>query len=191
VTGAVFTANDHPITVVQLPGSPGTIAIGPTTLSVGGPATTIDAHVVSVEYNRIVADGTAVQLSTILSDPTHSQDPVAEAEFDANGLSATALQIPGSPGIMIVGSSTLSIGGPAVTIDGKLVSLNPGGVVVGDATIQLSTVPARQAVFTLMGHPITTFQFLESPSTVAIGPHYTFHWRTRYHNQRPASQPRS
>ncbi|KAI9865358.1 MAG: hypothetical protein M1813_002247 [Trichoglossum hirsutum] len=169
VTGAVFTASDHPITAVQLPGSSGTIAIGPTTLSVGGPAATIDGHVVSAEYNGIVVDGTAVQLSTILSDPIHTQGPVAEAGFNANGLSATALQIPGSPGIVVIGSSTLYVGGPAVTIDGKLVSLNPNGMVIGDVTIQLSTVPASQAVFTLMGHPITAFQLLGSPGTVTIG----------------------
>ncbi|KAL9077053.1 MAG: hypothetical protein Q9157_003501 [Trypethelium eluteriae] len=119
--------------------SNGDMVIGTQTLSVGGPALTIDGHVFSDGPNGVVIDGSRTASWAPFSG-------IAEEEVrvtGADGKVLTAVEESGHPGTVVMdGSITLSVGGPAITVDGEVVSLAPGGLVVnGSVTKAFSNAP--------------------------------------------------
>lgn len=142
---ATFTVSGTPYTAYQLASSTGIILIASPsatrTLSIGGPAATINGQVVSAAASGLVLE----RPSTTSTVTNHVVD---EATFTAGGRTHTVVAIPGAAGagaavtaVVFDGSRTLELGGPAVTVDGETVSLGSAGVVVGGSvTASLSKV---------------------------------------------------
>ncbi|GME27547.1 hypothetical protein GTA08_BOTSDO02055 [Neofusicoccum parvum] len=112
--GAAHTASE---------GANGAVVIDGTTLTPGGPAATISGTVVSAAADGLVVGGRTVAYS----GPAATEALVTAA--DGAVLTATRL----ADGTVRVGGQVLSVGGPAVTVDGVVLSLGPQGVVMGTA----------------------------------------------------------
>ncbi|KAK6388661.1 hypothetical protein LTR65_007334 [Meristemomyces frigidus] len=136
-TEAVFTINNNPITATEL--ANGEAVIGSRTLSVGGPAVTIGSHVISEGSSGIVVDGTSLatfSLTVLSAGPSETA-----AVFAIDGTLVTATEL--SNGDAVIQGQTLSVGGPAVTIDGEIVSqISSGLLVAGTSTVGFSTTQA-------------------------------------------------
>ncbi|OQO06490.1 hypothetical protein B0A48_08273 [Cryoendolithus antarcticus] len=123
----VVTLNSAAFTV-SAPSALGAAVVNGVTLSAGGPATRIDGQLVSATSGGVVVDGQTVSLAPQVT-------PGAAVLFTAtNGQSITASQ-GSATGLVIVGGSTLSVGGAAVTISGQVISAATGGVVVDGSTV--------------------------------------------------------
>lgn len=116
VAGQTFTPN------------PSAFPIAGTTISAGGPAVTVDGTIISLGQSGGLAIGSStVDLSASLYNSVGQAYTVAGQVFTPN---PTAFPIAGT---------TISAGGPAATIDGTVISLEPSGtLVIGSSTIPLS-----------------------------------------------------
>lgn len=139
--GAVIKVVDTTYTVTECPAG---AAIGTTTITADGPASTINGVEVTVAAHCscvIVGGSTAVfsiiTVTNAAAAGTVTAAPSQEAVITLAGDSsaATAYNVPGSTGLAVIDSVTLSQGGSAQTLgDGKVVSLASEGVVVQDAS---------------------------------------------------------
>ncbi|KAK5727472.1 hypothetical protein LTR15_003368 [Elasticomyces elasticus] len=122
---AVVTLGGQTLTAIQgSSGSTNVVEVAGTTLSVGGSAATISGQVISAASNGIVVGSQTV---------AYSAGGQSSAVFTASGSAFTAVE--GSdPGVVVVDGTTLSVGGPAQTVDGVVLSAASGGVVVGGST---------------------------------------------------------
>ncbi|KAK5685572.1 hypothetical protein LTS10_003653 [Elasticomyces elasticus] len=122
---AVINLGGQTLTAIQGSGtSTNVVGIADTTLSVGGAAATISGQVVSAASSGIVVGSQTVAYST---------DGQPSAVFTASGSSFTAVE--GSDlGVVVVDGTTLSVGGPAQTVDGVVLSAATNGMVVGGST---------------------------------------------------------
>ncbi|KAK4962051.1 hypothetical protein LTR10_002548 [Elasticomyces elasticus] len=122
---AVVTLGGQTLTAIQgSSGSTNVVEVAGTTLSVGGSAATISGQVISAASNGIVVGSQTVAYSTGMQP---------SAVFTASGSAFTAVE--GSElGVVVVDGTTLSVGGPAQTVDGVVLSAATGGVVVGGST---------------------------------------------------------
>ncbi|KAK6442332.1 hypothetical protein LTR95_001435 [Oleoguttula sp. CCFEE 5521] len=149
----VVTFNSAAFTV-SAPSALGAAVVNGVTVSAGAPATRINSQLVSVISGGVVVDGQSVSLA--------AQSTVAAVGvFTAtNGQPVTALQ--GSvAGVVVVGGSTLSVGGAAATISGQIISAGTGGVVVDGRTVSFAaqTTPGAAAIFTATnGQSVTAAQ---------------------------------
>ncbi|KAF2236548.1 hypothetical protein EV356DRAFT_530829, partial [Viridothelium virens] len=149
--------------------SSGKVVLGSITLMPGGPAQTLSGKVVSAASSGIVIDGTTQSFST----PAPVIDGItaaSEASFTIAGHSYTALEVAGRQGEIVVpganpGSSiTLSVGGPAATISGQVISAASTGLVVGSQTVPyVSAIPTSdplevEAPFSVGGSSFTAFE---------------------------------
>ncbi|KAL9087855.1 MAG: hypothetical protein Q9165_006417 [Trypethelium subeluteriae] len=149
--------------------SSGNVVLGSITLTPGGPAQTLSGEVVSAALSGIVIDGTTQSFST----PPPVIDGItaaSEASFTVAGHSYTALEVADHKGEIVVpganlGSSiTLSVGGPAATISGQVISAASTGLVVGSQTVPyVSAIPTSdplevEAPFTAGGSSFTAFE---------------------------------
>lgn len=98
----------------------GAVIVGSTTLSAGGAAITTFEHTYSVASGGLIRDGTMI--------PTNA--PSAAKDSDP-------LSVIGN-GIVIVGSTILTAGGPAITTLGHTISVASSGVVRDGTTIPVS-----------------------------------------------------
>ncbi|KAL9056872.1 MAG: hypothetical protein Q9162_002643 [Coniocarpon cinnabarinum] len=121
--------------------------IGGRTLEAGGPASTISGHVVSLASNgAVIVDSTRTLMP---SGAPLTRKPLA-ATFSVNGvpgsLTASSIMITGPDGKLtsadVIGSQTLTAGGPQAVISGHTVSLASDGRLIVDGT---STIPAATA----------------------------------------------
>ncbi|KAI9686823.1 MAG: hypothetical protein M1820_010543 [Bogoriella megaspora] len=118
------------------------IVIAGSTLSAGGAPATISGHVVSVANSGLAVDGNVVPFSA----PTPINAPHAIFTLDGQTYNAP------SGSSVVLGSLTLSAGGPAATISGHVVSIAPSGVVLDGSLSAYSGTPASietGAIFTL------------------------------------------
>ena len=119
VAGQVFTPN------------PIAFSIDGTTLSAGGPAVTISNTVINPSPNEALGKGSSI---TFLPDTSFKRGyTIAGETFTPN------------PSSFIIGSATISAGGPVATIDGTPIRLLPSGtLILGSGTITLlpSQVPS-------------------------------------------------
>ncbi|GAB7356186.1 hypothetical protein MBLNU459_g6773t2 [Dothideomycetes sp. NU459] len=129
------------------------IVIQGTTLHPGGPAMTIAGQVISDASTGLVIGGT----QTIPFGASATGVGVRQSLGAILTLSTSVIQayeVPGNSDEVVVQGETLSIGGPAATIDGVEVSDAPGGIVLGTTkTVPISKIPvgtsqASQLVFT-------------------------------------------
>ena len=139
---AIFTIGGSTHTATAVPGSSGLVAIDGTTLSVGGPAVTIDGQVVSEGSSGLVIGGT----TTAAFSAVGSQQSNIDAIVTVGSSVYTATSVPGSNGVVVIDGTTLSIGGPVATINGRIVSEDSSGIVVGGTTT---------AAFSTIIHPST------------------------------------
>ncbi|KAI7239685.1 hypothetical protein KC330_g1793 [Hortaea werneckii] len=104
------------------------------TLSAGGPAKTLDdGHVVSTAEGGLLIDST----SSLLIPHGATAAPSAQSKptlVTIAGSEFTVSAVPSRPSEMVIGSHTLSAGGPAATINGGIISQASEGVIVADGT---------------------------------------------------------
>jgi len=152
-SGAVFTMNGQTYSAYE---DGGNLVLGSDTLSIGGPAITFDGHVFSAAPSGLVMDGT-----TMIPTSACSTDNVVqglEAVFTAGGHTFTAERVPQYSNVIEIGSQSLTVGGPAQTIGGGLMSAGTSGIVVnGTSTAAYSTMRA-EAVITANGRVMTAFE---------------------------------
>jgi hypothetical protein len=126
---AVFTANGHAFTAV--PGSnSGVAVVDGTTLSVGGQAVTVQGATISAASNGVVVDG-----STINYEDASFTASSAVLTLGSNIATASAI---GSD-VFVIGTVTLTAGGPDATISGHTVSAASTGVVIDGSSSSTST----------------------------------------------------
>ena len=133
---AIFAIGGQAYTAIASSGNGKIVTIGSFTFSVGGPPATISGQLISLGENGVVVGSTTVPLRTLASGG--ASPTISAAIFTIGGQAYTALTSPGSGYSIIIGSSTLSVGGPPVTISGEVISLDPSGVVLGTSTISFS-----------------------------------------------------
>lgn len=145
VSQAVVIAGSQ--TITAQPGS--SLVIGSSTLSVGGgDATLANGQTISLASNGVVVDGTTQAYSAA----TDAGASIASQAVVTAG-SETVTARPGSS--LVLGSSTLSIGGGAATLaNGQVVSLASNGVVV-DGTTQAYSAAANAGATPTSGAVIT------------------------------------
>ena len=159
ISGAVVTLGGSTFTA-SATGS-NEFVIGSQTISEGGPAATVNGQVVSVGSGDIIVGDSTIAIST-LSQGSAAGPAQAVFTIGSNVYTETA----GSN--LVIGSETLSIGGPAATVSGEVVSLAPNGVILSHASSSLSTSPPQTTsgvVFTLLHSTITDIE----GSTLVIG----------------------
>lgn len=135
----------------------GTLAVGFTTLTAGGPAATVGGQVVSLGTAGVVIDG-----STVASGPTGA----AKAVFTVDGNVYTATQ---GASTVVVEGQTLTVGGQAVVVDGETLSLGPSGVVADGSTASFEAGLATTADVALVSVGGSEYTFKEGETTLVIG----------------------
>ncbi|KAL9078638.1 MAG: hypothetical protein Q9157_002437 [Trypethelium eluteriae] len=161
--GAIFTLDNG----LYSASSGQALTIGSATLTAGAPAQTISDHVVSLGSAGVVVDGNTVPYSEI---PASGSPP----DFTLNGGVYTA-PLPGQP--LVVGSMTLTSGGPAATLsNGEVVSVGSAGVIIGSSTVPFYTGPgsgASPSTFSVDGHvytaPASGQSLVIGDETVSLG----------------------
>ena len=139
---AVFTLGGNTYTAHA--GQP--LSIGSTTIFPNGPGSTIDGQ-------RISINNAGVQVGNALF--SFSTSAIASFTIGSHAYTATS----GQP--LIVGTATITSGGPAATISGHIISLAPSSVLVDGKTIAYSSAPtllftvSEEAVFTISSTPYT------------------------------------
>lgn len=115
VAGQTFTPN------------PTAFSIAGTTISVGGPAVTIAGTIISLQPSgTLIVGSSTIPLLATSTPPPENVLSIAGQTFTPN---PTAFSIAGTK---------ISAGGPAVTVDGTMISLQPSGtLIVGSSTIPL------------------------------------------------------
>jgi hypothetical protein len=140
--GAVISAAGAAITAIGKGSDGRAIVIDGQVLSIGGSALTINGKTFSAAPGGLLVDGTATLALTALPQATY---PSSSVLITINGHVYTAYRA--SPTSFVVGSVTVFIGGPPVTIDGQKISLAENGLVVGDSTIiTLNAQPTNSSV---------------------------------------------
>ena len=127
---AIFAINGQTLTLH--PQQPLTLASK--TLSPGSPALTLSNNrIISLASLGVVIGGSTISFSFTPTSSSHNPTGQTEVYIPItllNGRVETAFQIAGHPGAVLLGTQTLSVGGPAATV-GELVSVAAGGVVLG------------------------------------------------------------
>ncbi|KAK5699498.1 hypothetical protein LTR97_005626 [Elasticomyces elasticus] len=132
---AVLSAGIVSLTAYQDPSQTEIAIISSTTLSVGGPALTLsDSYVVSIAPDGL-ADATHTARFTTIAI-------VADvATVSAQGMTYTVVGGPGHSDAVVMGGTTLSVGGSALTLsDGSKVSLRSSGLVEESTTLAIATM---------------------------------------------------
>ena len=122
------------ITGSLVPNHVGEWAVDGHTLFVGGPAIVLDRETVSAAPQGLVvvdSSRTTTIKPSVTSAPTVMQEIVFTG---ANGILVTAYEEAGASRIVIVDGKSLSVGGPAITMNGESISDGPAGLVVGYGT---------------------------------------------------------
>ena len=124
VAGQTITAN------------PSAFTIADTTISAGGTAVKINGTTVSLDKNgELEIDGSPISLPT----PSHIYPAVA---YTVAGQTFTP-----NPSAFSIAGTRISVGGPAATVDGTVISLEPSGtLIIGSSTIPLLTSPVSSDV---------------------------------------------
>ena len=139
------------LTLTQAPNDANAYVVAGTTLLPGSPA----AIVSGTSYSLASSGALVVGTSTM---PLATAGAVAGQIIAPNALWAGKVPFTPLPGgSAIVGSSTLSLPGPAITSSGSVLSLASGGLVVGSSTYAFATPASKPtASLTTQEVPITT-----------------------------------
>jgi hypothetical protein len=148
--------------------SSGVVKIGTTKLTPGGSAATLDdGSVVSADSEGIKLGSSFVKYSTVAPASVAGPNVIV---FMVGTKTVTASCPPGSTNQAVIGSITLTAGGPVQTLqDGSRVSLASGGAIVVDGTSAAAiATPASAVVFTVNGNTVTAYQAADVSSVATI-----------------------
>jgi hypothetical protein len=148
--------------------SSGIVKIGSTKLTPGGSAATLDdGSVVSADSEGIKVGSTIVRYSTVAPASVAGPNVVV---FNVGTKSVTASSPQGSTNQAIIGSITLTAGGPVQTLeDGSRASLASGGAIFVDGTSAAAiATPVSAVVFTVNGNAVTAYQAADVSSVATI-----------------------
>ena len=110
--------------------NPSTFSIAGPTISAGGPVITVDGTVVSLGQSGAMAIG-----SSTFDLPPPSYTP--SKAYTVAGQTFTP-----NPSAFPIAETIISAGGPAATVEGTIISLQPSGtLLIGSSTIALLTTP--------------------------------------------------
>ena len=150
--GAILTFGSSSYTALEDSARDGTVFIGSQALSVGGNAITMDGYVVSYGSRGLVIDSSStIALTTPLAaDPAAGMEATATISFNLGTQRATAFEE--NNGNVVIGTQTLSVGGPAIKIDGHVVTFGDSGLLVDSSSMipleSLVTVVPEMAIKT-------------------------------------------
>ncbi|KAK4561429.1 hypothetical protein LTR86_004747 [Recurvomyces mirabilis] len=157
---AVITLGSQTVTAYRPADTSNVVAVGGTTLTVGGEAKTVRGAVVSAGTNGLSADGRVVPFSTVVAaDPTqrtaHTSggshvETMVQAILTAAGQTITAYRVSTFPDAVAIDGTTLSVGGSALTLSGHTYSAQSSGI-VEDGTLAAwsTTIVTAQSSQTL------------------------------------------
>ncbi|KAI9690355.1 MAG: hypothetical protein M1822_009317 [Bathelium mastoideum] len=153
---ATFTdPSGHVHTVLEEPGHGQTAVMdGSITLTAGGPATVISGETVSLASNDLIVDGTSsIGFSATTATGKETAEEVFATFTDPSGRVHTVLEGSGNSRTAVLdGSITLTVGGPAVTVDGDIVSLASSQLVVNKTSpVGFAVTTAKQSGSTMTG----------------------------------------
>ena len=132
VAGQIFTPNPSAFLIVG------------TTILANGPAATVSGTTISLAYNGVLRIG-----SSTLSPLSPSDTPLDKV-YTVAGQTFTP-----NPSAFSIAATTISAGGPAATINGTLISLQPSGtLVIGSSTISLSIPSQSPSDITIDGFDV-------------------------------------
>ncbi|GAB7362869.1 hypothetical protein MBLNU230_g3171t1 [Neophaeotheca triangularis] len=174
---AMVTAGSSVFTAQQAANA-AVVEFGQGSLSVGGPATSIDGRVFSLAQGGLVVSGGQAPATTVPFSPPADEDAPRQAVVTLGSSTMTA-QMADEANLVAFDQGSLSVGGAATTIDGAVVSLAPEGLMVSSQGAAATVTPfapnpakddtsARQAVFTI-GSSALTAQMADHPNVVALG----------------------
>ena len=144
--------------------NPSAFSIAGTTISAGGPAVTVSGTVISLGPSGALAIG---------SSTTNLLAPVVGQTYTtvAAGQKITLLNPDSNPAALsaIIAGKTISAGGPAVTVDGTTISIQPtGALVVGSSTIPVLLAPQSTFSSDATATTIDGFNVQVEPSGVVV-----------------------
>ncbi|KAI9689322.1 MAG: hypothetical protein M1822_009973 [Bathelium mastoideum] len=160
------------------------IIVAGQTISPGDPATTIDGTRISVAAGGYMVIGTsvvAIPTATTQADAQNNDASEPGGRWTTftgtNGALITASEIAG--GTLIAAGQTLSIGGPAIEVDGRIVSAASNGLVFVDgshtstlAFPETTAPPSLEAALTMADSDIiTAFEEPGRSGVVVVGEH--------------------
>ena len=135
-SGAIYTAGSQTYTASQ---SGGNIVIGALTITPGGPAVLLSGHALSAATSGFLVDGSSIQFSSLPTPDPKAATASGVVISVGSGVFTASKDLSGSD--VVIGSKTVSLGGPAATVNGAVVSLGTNGVIVGGSTtMPLSSV---------------------------------------------------
>lgn len=152
VQGATFAAGG--ITYTASIDRDFNIVVGSSILKPGGAAATLAGGVAKVSVipgGALVVDGGTLTMSAL-------HPPVTGCVVNINGRLVTARETGTDHKVMILSTATLTVGGPAVTLDGQMVSLGPLGLHLGPSNIAaVSTMTPSWSSATITPSPSLPF----------------------------------
>ncbi|KAI9697140.1 MAG: hypothetical protein M1820_007875 [Bogoriella megaspora] len=168
------------------PGDPSGVVVGGQSLAPGH-QTTIDGHTASVAPDGVIVDGSTLAIpaaSAAAGDPNAQSKPNAQSHsLDESQPGAvvtlassilTAAPLPGSSGVVTIGSNTLSAGGAPATIGDQTISAAESAIVIEGSSVQFSSArdpgaASSAAVLTLGSSTITATPIAGSSGIFQIG----------------------
>ncbi|KAK4897199.1 hypothetical protein LTR27_005092 [Elasticomyces elasticus] len=145
-----LTAGGLILTATQNGG--GSIAIGQTSLGVGGSAATVSNQAISTAGSGIVVGGSAADVS----NDAQETDLPQMVSGSAGRSTLAAMQL--AAGIVAVAGNTLLAGGPDMTVGSQTFSAVPSGLVVGGSTVTFSASAMQTAVLIADGSRLTAIK---------------------------------
>lgn len=131
IDGTVYSAS-------TMAGQPDVVLLAGQTLREGGPAVTIDNQVITNGPNGIsIVKSTAPATITSVTN-------LAENVLVIDGTTYTATPVPGKSGVAVLEGKTLSVGGPAITIAGHLITEGSNGISIVGSTSMSSGPTSEQ-----------------------------------------------
>ena len=151
-SGAKASGENSPLTAGHetfIPIDSTAVSVDGTTLTVSGPAfTESDGTVVSLGPSGLVVGSSTYAFPTPASDTLTAvtNGPIAGSPgvFTIDGETFTAA----ATSALVIGSTSLSEGGPPVTINGTIISLGTSALTVGASTIPLASVSGLTSALT-------------------------------------------
>ncbi|KAK3676401.1 hypothetical protein LTR78_003677 [Recurvomyces mirabilis] len=163
--GALVTIGGQTFTAVQV-GSPSTVRLGDSILSVGGPPATISGQVVSLGAAGLVLLGGGKSLSTTpLSPASTTLARAIPVTLGSQTLTAAEL----GSGTFVLGSVTFSAGGAAATISGQIFSAASSGLLVNGQTLTVEAAGSSQSGVVLSASSRVVTAAEVEPGVFAIG----------------------
>jgi hypothetical protein len=151
IDGTVYTAS----TIV---GQPDAVLLAGQTLRQGGTAVTIDGQVITNGPN-----GISVIKPTASATVTPATN-LAKNMLVIDGTTYTATSVPGKSSVVVLQGQTLSVGGPAVTVDGHLITGGSNGISLVGSTSMSSGAKSKSPSSTEVPESSTTEDSESTPS---------------------------